>query len=65
MILQCFIVMDDKLCGVADLLEGRDAIQRDRGGLRKWTCVNILKFSKARCKVLYLNWCSLKRREQT
>jgi len=31
-----------KLCGVIDMLEGRDAIQRDR--LENWARVNLMKF---------------------
>jgi len=34
------------------MLEGRDAIQRDR--LKRWGHANLLKFNKARYKVLYL-----------
>lgn len=34
--------------------EGRDGIQRDLGRLQRWDCVNLLKFSKAKCKVWHL-----------
>jgi len=45
---------DTKLCGVVNTLEGRDAIQRDLDRAERWACVNIMKFSKAKCKVLHL-----------
>ncbi|GAB0180750.1 mitochondrial enolase superfamily member 1 [Grus japonensis] len=43
-----------KLGGVADMPEGRAAIQRDLDSLDKWTDRNLMKFNKGKCKILYL-----------
>ena len=40
-----------KLCGAVDMLEGRDAVQRD---LERWAHVNLMKFNRAKCKVLHM-----------
>jgi len=45
---------DTKLCGAVSALEGRDVIQRDLERLERWACANLLKFSKAKCKVLHM-----------
>ncbi|KAF4793619.1 hypothetical protein TURU_109764 [Turdus rufiventris] len=49
-------VIDTKLCGAVNTLEGRDAVQRDLNRLEKWACVNLMKFNTDKHKVLHLGW---------
>jgi len=46
---------DTKLCGVVDMLEGRDVIQRNPDRLESWACLNHMKFNKAKCKVPHVD----------
>jgi len=47
---------DNMLCGVVDMMEGKDAIQRDLDRLESWARANLTKFNKATCKVLHMGW---------
>ncbi|GAB0210197.1 mitochondrial enolase superfamily member 1 [Grus japonensis] len=49
-----------KLCGVVETLEGRDAIQRELDRLERWARANLMKFNKAKGKVLHVGWCNPK-----
>ncbi|TRZ14628.1 hypothetical protein HGM15179_012469 [Zosterops borbonicus] len=40
------------MCGALEVLEGRDAVQRDLDRLERWDCANLMKFNKY--KVLHL-----------
>ncbi|GAB0183674.1 hypothetical protein GRJ2_000832700 [Grus japonensis] len=51
---------DTKLCGVVNMLEGRDAIQRDLDRLERWACANHMEFNKAKCKVQHMGRCNPK-----
>ena len=46
---------DMRLCGAVNMLEGRDAIQRDLNRLERWACANLMEFNKDKCKVLHMD----------
>lgn len=45
---------------VVNTLEGRHVIQMDLERLEKWAHANLSGFSKAKCKVLHLDWVNMK-----
>ena len=44
---------DTKVSGIADILVGQVAIQRDLDRLKRWVSINLMEFNTAECKVLH------------
>ena len=42
-----------KLSYAIIMMVGRDAIQKDFDRLERWPCANLLKFNKAKCKIMH------------
>lgn len=45
-----------KLVCVVSMLQGRNAIQRDIDRFERLVCANLMKFNRAKCKVVHWGW---------
>ena len=45
---------DAKLCGAVSTPGGQEVIQRDLDRLEQWAQLNIMRFNRPKCKILYL-----------
>jgi len=46
---------ETQLSGAVDTLEGREAMQKDADRLERWAHAHLVKFNKAKCKVLHMS----------
>jgi len=53
---------DTKLCGKVDTLRGLAVIQRHLDRFERWASASLMKFNKAKCKVLHMGWGNPKHR---
>lgn len=47
---------DTMLSSAVDMLERRDAIQKELDRLEEWSHVDLMNFNNAKCKGLHMGW---------